>query len=224
VGRVCRTGQAQARVTQSRTSAWPAKRPVSAAQVPPVRTTKLRQMRCWGVLASWEPSFGADQAQTVPWMERALPRDRPCVGVTHSEGRCPVRTVFHQKQDVPQVQPREECVTLWAGRRRFVEGEAFLGRWSAWLAVVLMSACSGPRGHLGMPHPYAPDVLRSRASPNGALDGTRTAQRPPVRRGDAFRRTTSCTDRLSSEARRPASAASRGMRHPLCWTQAFRGG
>jgi hypothetical protein len=42
--------------------------------------------------------------------------------------------------------------------RLFGEGEAFLGRWPAWLAVVLMSACSGPRDHLGMPHPYAPDA------------------------------------------------------------------
>jgi hypothetical protein len=58
-------------------------------------------------------------------MERALPGDRLSVGVTHSEGARTVRTVFHQKQDVPHAQPREECVTLLPGRRLFPEGEAF---------------------------------------------------------------------------------------------------
>jgi hypothetical protein len=48
-------------------------------------------------------------------------------GVTHFDSALGVRTVFHQKQDVPHVQPREECVTLFAGNRVFPEGEAFLG-------------------------------------------------------------------------------------------------
>jgi hypothetical protein len=51
--------------------------------------------------------------------------DRLSVGVTHSEGTRTVGTVFHQEQDVPHAQPREECVTLYAGRRLFPEGEAF---------------------------------------------------------------------------------------------------
>jgi hypothetical protein len=218
VGRVCRTGQAQARVTQSRTSAWPAKRSVSAAPVPPARTTKLRQMRCWDASASWGTSFGADQAQTVPWMERALPRDRPCVGVTHSGERRPVRTVFHQKQGVPHPQPREECVTLSAGRRRFVEGEAFLGRWSAWPAVVLMSACSGPRGHLGMPHPYAPDVLLGvdLLAVNGFASPLRAGS-PPVEGARARPYDQSWPETQTR------SAAGRGWRGGVCGLSRARG-
>jgi hypothetical protein len=46
-------------------------------------------------------------------MERALPGDRLSVGVTHSEGVCAVRTVFHQKQDVQHAHAHEECVTLF---------------------------------------------------------------------------------------------------------------
>jgi hypothetical protein len=58
-------------------------------------------------------------------MERALPGDRPFVGVTHSEGMRTVRTVFHWKQDVPHAHAHEECVTLLLDSRFFPEGEAF---------------------------------------------------------------------------------------------------
>jgi len=106
-----------------------------------------------GAFAAWVTSFGAEQALRVPLMERALPGDRLSVGVTHSEGACTVRTVFHQKQNAPHAQPREECVTLFAGRRLFAEGEAFpvavpggsqLCRWAHAQSVGRSSECLTP--------------------------------------------------------------------------------
>jgi len=53
--------------------------------------------------------------------------------------------------------------------------------------------------------------------PKGCQTGNAHLPGPPVRRGDAFRGRAYCTDHLPSEAKRPACATSRGMRHPLCW-------
>jgi hypothetical protein len=82
-----------------------------------------------GTVGAHLPSGAHPAGQSMPkecqtWDAR---HPGPPVGVTHFDSALGVRTVFHQKQDVPHVQPREECVTLFAGNRVFPEGEAFLG-------------------------------------------------------------------------------------------------
>jgi len=57
-------------------------------------------------------------------MERASPGDRLAVGAAHSEEARSVRSIFHQKHDVPRAYAREECVTL-SGGSLLPEGEAF---------------------------------------------------------------------------------------------------
>jgi hypothetical protein len=61
----------------------------------------------------------------VPETERGLPGNHLSAGAADSEGACTVRTIFHQKHDIPHAHADEECVALFGGSRLFPEGEAF---------------------------------------------------------------------------------------------------
>jgi len=57
-------------------------------------------------------------------MEHGPSRDGLSVGATHSEGARSVRTIFHQRHDIPRAHTGEECVALLGGSH-LPEGEAF---------------------------------------------------------------------------------------------------